>query len=66
MPDTVRTMITPRVYSVVDARTKMSECVNKAKAGETVYIGKYRRPEVVLISVERLAELEAGEQGGHE
>lgn len=52
-------MTIPEVIAVNEARARLAAIMRRAKDGETVYIGAFRRPEVVLISVERLAELEA-------
>lgn len=52
-------MTIPEVIAVNEARAHLAAIMRRAKAGETVFIGAFRRPEVVVISAERYAELEA-------
>ncbi len=36
------------VISIHEAKTNLSKLVKKAKAGETIYIGAYGNPEVII------------------
>lgn len=49
----------PVVYTVREVRVQISQLLKRARAGETIYLGPYGKAQAVLISVERLAELEA-------
>jgi len=52
--------------SIHEAKSSLSKLVKRAAAGETIYIGAYGKPEVVLIAVppeRQLAELRKGALG---
>lgn len=57
-------MTIPEVLAVNEARKHLAALMRRAKDGDTVFIGAHRRPEVVIISVERLAELEEAAAAG--
>lgn len=60
-PDEKRSasVLPPLVYPVIAGRKIFSELVRRAAAGETIYLGAHRKPQVVMISLDRLAELES-------
>ena len=37
-----------KVISIYEAKTNLSKLVKKAKAGQTIYIGAYGKPEAVI------------------
>lgn len=61
-----RTMTLPEIHPINVVRNDFAAMVRRAIAGEVIYLGSFRKPQVALISVERLAELEAAAAKGQD
>ena len=52
-------MAVPRILSVREARTGLAQVMKDVRepGAEPIYVGAHRKPEVVIVSAERYAEL---------
>lgn len=55
-------MVTPRVLTMRELRQGLSGVVDEVLAGEAVFAGSHRKPEVVVMSVRQYEQLTGAQQ----
>ncbi|MCC6376506.1 MAG: hypothetical protein IT191_05755, partial [Microbacteriaceae bacterium] len=50
----------PEVVSIYDAKTQLSKLVKRARAGETIFIGAFGKPEAILAPLPKKPKIRFG------